>query len=122
MKFSEESLIQDVITAYDHELTQWKEPRESSQHNYDYYRGNQWVRYPEEKAKLKKLGVPTLSYNQILPIIILIHCIDDPEETIIYLIPGKNVGAHLPEIITWQVLIKPRSGDGNKQGTGTHPH
>lgn len=67
-----DTLVVDTNTAYEYELNQWRDLRDTSEENYNYVRGDQWCRYEKQKAKLEKKGVPVLNLNLILPVVVLI--------------------------------------------------
>jgi hypothetical protein len=69
---TDQSIVQDVLNAFEYELNAQRDLRDSSEDNFEYLRGNQWVRHGSAKAALEKDGKPVLNLNLILPIVTLI--------------------------------------------------
>ena len=92
---STESIVNDVNTAFEYELNQWKDLRQSSEDNYNYVRGNQWVRASKEKAALEQMGVPVLNLNLILPVVTLIVGYQINHRYDLKAYPIKNTPQHL---------------------------
>lgn len=66
------NIVQDVLNAFEYEMNAQRDLRDSSEDNYEYLRGNGWVRHSKAKSQLEKDGKPVLNLNLILPIITLI--------------------------------------------------
>lgn len=69
---ADNSILRDNQRAYEYETRQQEEMRNSSQHNFNYLRGDGWSRFRDQEEKLKRDGKPALNLNLILPIITLI--------------------------------------------------
>lgn len=61
--------VKDVNQAIEYEMRQWEDLRSSSEDNYNYARGNGWVRDEKKKAALEKAGIRPFNLNLILPIL-----------------------------------------------------
>ena len=59
----------DVTQCFEYEYNKQRDLRETSEDNYDFVRGNQWVRYPKQEQKLKDSKIPVFNFNMILPVI-----------------------------------------------------
>ena len=66
------AIVSDVLDAYNFEIKQQADLRDDSEDNYNYLRGNQWIRNTTAEEALKNVGKPALNLNLILPIITLI--------------------------------------------------
>ena len=66
------SIVSEIIDAYNFEIKQQSEFRDDSEDNYNYLRGDQWTRNKDTETALKNQGKPALNLNLILPIITLI--------------------------------------------------